>query len=161
MGLLQLQILSLMASDGPAVMTGAHSGVTVHLKLVNSQVITFHCFGYKLALPYTDITSDNSYIKNIKLWLKQQWKMFETHNSGWQCIWNVFRFHPEMGKNVECVIKSFSSNKAPGHDKISVWLLKDSLLATIPTIASIMNNSFHTRIFARQWKIAGVTPVLN
>ena len=86
MGLLQLQILSLMASDGPAVMTGAHSGVTVHLKLVNSQVITFHCFGYKLALPYTDITSDNSYIKNIKLWLKQQWKMFETHNSGWQCI---------------------------------------------------------------------------
>ena len=58
---------------------------------------------------------------------------------------DIFRFHPVMMKDVECVIKSFSSNKAPGHDKISARVLKDSLPATLPIIASIMNNSFHTK----------------
>ena len=64
-------------------------------------------------------------------------------------------------KDVECVIKGFSSNKAPGHDKITAQVLKDSLSATLPAITCIMNNSFNTRTFARQWKIAKVTPVLK
>ena len=33
--------------------------------------------------------------------------------------------------------------------------------ATLPTVTSIMNNSFHTRTFARQWKIAEVIPPLK
>ena len=74
---LQLQNLSSMASDGAAVMTGARSGVAARLKEVNSQVITFHCLCHKLALACTDTTSDIAYIKNIELWLRQLWKMFE------------------------------------------------------------------------------------
>ena len=74
---------------------------------------------------------------------------------------DVFQFHPVLEKDVECVIKGFSSNKAPGHGKIYARVLKDSLLATLPTITRTMNNSFHTRTFARQWKIAEVTPVLK
>ena len=35
--------------DGAAVMTGARSGVAVHVREVNSQVITFHCLCHKLA----------------------------------------------------------------------------------------------------------------
>ena len=69
---------------------------------------------------------------------------------------DLFQFHSVI---VECVIKGFSSNKASGHDKITARLLKDSLSATLPAITCIMNNSFYTRTFARQWKIAEVTPV--
>ena len=64
-------------------------------------------------------------------------------------------------KDVECVIKGFSCNKAPGHDKITAQVLKDSLSPTLPAITCIMNNSFNTRTFARQWKIAEATPVLK
>ena len=74
---LQLQKLSSMASDGAAVMTGERSGVAARLKEVNSKVITFHCLCHKLALACTDTTSDIDYIKNIELWLRQLWKMFE------------------------------------------------------------------------------------
>jgi len=74
---LQLQNLNSMASDGAAVMTGACSGVATRLKEVNSQVITFHCLCHKLALACTETTSDITYIKNNKLWLRQLWKMFE------------------------------------------------------------------------------------
>ena len=74
---LQLQKLSLMASDGAAVMTGERSGIAARLKEVNSKVITFHCLCHKLVLACTDTTSDFDYIKNIELWLRQLWKMFE------------------------------------------------------------------------------------
>ena len=74
---LQIKNLSSMASDGAAVMTGARSGVATRLKEVNSQVITFHCLCHKLALACTNTTSDISYIKNVELWLRQLWKMFE------------------------------------------------------------------------------------
>ena len=74
---------------------------------------------------------------------------------------DLFQFHFVIEKDVEYVIKGFSSNKAPGHDKITAQVLKDSLSATLPAITCIMNNSFNTRTFARQWKIAEVTPVLK
>ena len=74
---LQIQKLSSVASDGAAVMTGERSGVAAHLKEVNSKVIAFHCLCHKLALACTDTTSDIDYIKNIELWVRQLWKMFE------------------------------------------------------------------------------------
>jgi len=64
-------------------------------------------------------------------------------------------------KDVESVIRGFASNKAPGYDKVSVRALKDSLQAILPAITTIMNNSINTKTFARSWKIAEVTPVLN
>ena len=66
-----------MASDGAAVMTGERSGVAAGLKEVNNKVITYHCLCHKLALASTETTSDNDYIKNVELWLRQLWKMSE------------------------------------------------------------------------------------
>ena len=77
----------------------------------------------------------------------------------------ILQFHAVSDKDVESVIRGFASNKAPGYDKVSVRVLKDSLpaivLAILPAITTIMNNSFNTKTFARSWKIAEVTPVLK
>ena len=75
-----------------------------------------------------------------------------------QCT-GAFQFHMVLDKDVERVIKSFSLNKAPGYDRVSARVLKDSLPVILPSITSIMNNSFHTGTFARAWKIAEVTPI--
>ena len=74
---LQRSKLSSMASDGAAVMTGKRSGVATRLKALNRHVITFHCLCHKLALACTDTNSEVHYIKNVELWLRQLWKMFE------------------------------------------------------------------------------------
>ena len=62
---------------------------------------------------------------------------------------------------VERVIKGFSSNKAPGYDRVSARVLKDILPVILPSITSIMIYSFHTGTIARAWKIAEVTPILK
>ena len=59
------------------------------------------------------------------------------------------------------MIRSLPSNKAPGMDKISSRILKDSLPSTLTTITHIVNNSFVTNTFARAWKTAEVTPILK
>ena len=73
----------------------------------------------------------------------------------------IFQFHAVSDKDVEAVIRDFASNKAPGYDKVSVRVLKDSLPAILLAITTIMNNSFDTKTFARSWKISEVTPVLK
>lgn len=75
-----------------------------------------------------------------------------------QCS-EAFQFHTVLDGDVERVIKSFALNKAPGHDRVSTRVLKDSLPVILPSITSIMNNSFHTGTFARALKIAEVTPI--
>ena len=75
-----------------------------------------------------------------------------------QCM-KGFQFGTVSDKDVECLVKSFPSKKAPGHDKVSARVLKDSLPATLPSITKIMNNSFYTGTFVRTLKIAEVTPI--
>lgn len=72
---------------------------------------------------------------------------------------DLFRFHPVLEKDVEDVIKGFSSNKAPGRDKVTTRVLKDYLPVIVPIITSIMNNSFSSKCFPKVWKMAEVTPV--
>ena len=74
---------------------------------------------------------------------------------------DLFRFHPVLETDVEGVIKGFSSNKAPGRDKITTRVIKDCLPAIVPTITSIMNNSFKSNCFPKLWKMAEVTLVLK
>ena len=74
---------------------------------------------------------------------------------------DLFRFNPVLEKDVEYVIKGFSSNKAPGRDKITTRVLKDCLPVIIPNITSIINNSFRSNCFPKVWKMAEVTPVLK
>ena len=74
---------------------------------------------------------------------------------------DLLRFHLVLEKDVEGVIKRFSSNKAPGRDKITTRVLKDCLPVILPIITSIMNNSFRTNCFPKVWKMAEVTAVLK
>lgn len=72
-----------------------------------------------------------------------------------------FQFHAVTEQEVGKVIKGLSLNKAPGHDKITARVLKDSLPAILSVITSIMNNSFSTSTFPKAWKMAEVVPVLK
>ena len=73
----------------------------------------------------------------------------------------LFVLHQVTENQVEKVIRRLPSNKAPGMDKVSPRILKDSLPSTLTTITRIVNNSFVTNTFARAWKTAEVTPILK
>ena len=76
-------------------------------------------------------------------------------------ISELFVLHQVTENQIEKVIRRLPSNKAPGMDKISSRILKDSLPNTLTTITLIVNNSFVTNSFARTWKTAEVTPILK
>ena len=73
----------------------------------------------------------------------------------------LFVLHQVTENQVEKVIRRLPSNKAPGMEKISSRILKDSLPSTLTTITRIVNNSFVTNTFARARKTAEVTPILK
>ena len=54
-----------------------------------------------------------------------------------------------------------SCNKAPGYDKISARILKDSLPATSTIITRLINSSFELSVFPKAWKTAEVIPILK
>ena len=72
----------------------------------------------------------------------------------------AFWFQMVTTKEDENVIKRFSSSKAPGHDKISSRVLKDSLPITLTAITHL-NNSFNSNTFAEAWKVAEVVSILK
>jgi hypothetical protein len=69
-----------------------------------------------------------------------------------------FTFKPITDEDTRKIIQSWSTNKAPGIDQISVRALKDYLPTILPVITSIINNSFHTNSFPLVWKLAKVIP---
>ena len=62
-------------------------------------------------------------------------------------------------KQIECIITSMPSNKAPGIHKIPLHVIKDCLNPVVHTITSIVNDSFLTCVFPSKWKTAEVTPI--
>ena len=70
-----------------------------------------------------------------------------------------FSFKAVENKQVENIIYSMPSNKAPGINKITIRVIKDCLPAILPTITMIINNSFVSEILPSTWKIAEVTPI--
>jgi hypothetical protein len=56
---------------------------------------------------------------------------------------------------------SFSSNKAPGFDKVSMAVINDALPYIIPTLTQIVNCSLETGVFPTAWKKAEVIPLLK
>ena len=62
---------------------------------------------------------------------------------------------------VERVISSMSSNKAPGIDKIHMYVIKDCLPSILPSVTSIVNATFKSSQFPIDWKKAEVVPILN
>ena len=73
----------------------------------------------------------------------------------------LFKFCSVTESLVEIVVNGLPSNKAPGADKITSRVLKDSLPAVLPIITHLFNTSFATGTFARSWKMAEVIPVLK
>jgi len=70
-----------------------------------------------------------------------------------------FEFQNVKETDVKSVIKSLPSNKAPGYDKISACVLKDSCETIAPVISRLVNSSFQMAAFPKAWKIAEVIPV--
>ena len=62
---------------------------------------------------------------------------------------------------VQKVITSVPSDKAPGIDKISIRVIKHSLPAILPSLTSIINESLASNTFPIEWKTAEVIPVLK
>ena len=71
----------------------------------------------------------------------------------------LFMFSAVTESLVENIVNGLPSNKAPGADKITSRVLKDSLPAILPIITHLFNKSFATGTFARSWKMAEVIPV--
>ena len=71
----------------------------------------------------------------------------------------AFEFQDVKETDVKSVIKSLVANKAPGYDKISARVLKDSCESIAPVISRLVNNSFKMAAFPKAWKIAEVIPV--
>ena len=70
-----------------------------------------------------------------------------------------FEFQDVNETDVKSVIKSLAANKAPGYDKISARVLKDSCESIAPVITRLVNNSFKMAAFPKAWKIAEVIPI--
>ena len=82
------------------------------------------------------------------------------HSSG-QNDTTLFTFQSITTGDVQRIIKSLPSNKAPGCDKVNAKILKDSLPVIAPIITSIMNNSFSSSTFPLLWKKAEIVPILK
>ena len=83
----------------------------------------------------------------------------ESIDTGLHLETEAFEFQVVKETDVKSVIKSLAANKAPGYDKISARVLKDSCESIAPVISKLVNNSFKMAAFPKAWKIAEVIPV--
>ena len=72
-----------------------------------------------------------------------------------------FYFHSVSCSEISRIVMSFSSNKAPGFDKVSMAVIKDALPNILPTLTQIVNCSLETGVFPTAWKKAEVIPLLK
>jgi hypothetical protein len=68
----------------------------------------------------------------------------------------LFKFTPVTCTKVQRIITTMPSNKSPGPDKISMWIIKDCLPVILGPLTDIINNSFTTSAFPESWKIAEI-----
>ena len=59
-------------------------------------------------------------------------------------------------EQVRETIMNMPTNKAPGHDKISMKVIKKCLTPILPVITNLFNASFSNACFPRDWKQAAV-----
>ena len=70
-----------------------------------------------------------------------------------------FRFHAVSSNEVQRVVMSFPSDKAPGYDKIPMSVIKDALPCILPILTLIVNRSLLSSVFPAAWKISEVVPL--
>ena len=71
----------------------------------------------------------------------------------------LFTFQSITTGDVQKIITSLPSNKAPGCDKVNAKILKDSSPIIAPIISSLINNSFSLGSFPLPWKKAEIVPI--
>ena len=59
------------------------------------------------------------------------------------------------------VIMAMPSNKAPGYDRIPVFVIKDCLPFILPALTVLINSSFSNSVFPKAWKKSEVVPHLK
>ena len=93
------------------------------------------------------------------VWMKNV-VLGESIDTGLYVETEAFEFQDVKETDVKSVIKSSAANKAPGYDKISAQVLKDSCESIAPVISRLVNNSFSkAAAFPKAWKVAEVISV--
>ena len=72
-----------------------------------------------------------------------------------------FRFRTVTSAEIQKIVQSFPSNKAPGRKKMSMAVVKDALLVILPVLTDIVNRSLLTSVFPSAWKESEVVPILK
>ena len=72
-----------------------------------------------------------------------------------------FCFHPVSSREIQKIVMSLPSNKAPGHDKVSTSVLKHALPCILPILTVIVNRSLLTSVFPSAWKKSEVASLLK
>ena len=70
-----------------------------------------------------------------------------------------FHFHAVSSSEVQKVVMSFPSDKAPGCDNIPMSVIKDALPCILPILTLIVNRSLLSSVFPVAWKTAEVVPL--
>ncbi|XP_074635839.1 uncharacterized protein LOC141894176 [Acropora palmata] len=70
----------------------------------------------------------------------------------------LFDFKAITSEDVRKVIMAMPSNKAPGYDKIPVFVIKDCLSYILPALTALINSSFSNSVFPKAWKKSEVVP---
>lgn len=70
-----------------------------------------------------------------------------------------FRFQAVSTRDVQRVVMSFPSDKAPGYDKIPMSVIKDALPCILPILTLIVNRSLLSSVFPIAWKTSEVVPL--
>ena len=72
-----------------------------------------------------------------------------------------FNFRAVSSHEIRRAVISFSSNKAPGFDKVTMSVMKDALPCILPVLTDIVNRSLLSSVFPAAWKISEVIPLLK
>ena len=65
-----------------------------------------------------------------------------------------FTFRTAAFSEIEQVVNSMATGKAPGNDKIPLRVIKDCLPAILPTLTSTVSNSLTSGVSPSMWKTA-------
>ena len=63
-----------------------------------------------------------------------------------------FQFGAATSFEINRIVQSFPSNKAPGKDKLQMAVVKDDLPAILAILTEIINSSLLTSVFPSPWK---------
>lgn len=72
-----------------------------------------------------------------------------------------FEFRAASTHEIRKAVMSFSSNKAPGHDKVAMSVIKDALPSILVVLTDIVNRSLLSSVFPTAWKMSEVIPLLK